>query len=71
MSGWSDYWFAEGVGIVKYTHPINDEKDVLWQLTDYRGEGKGYFPIEDGLWRHYEPEGLSDGWHGYWRTPMW
>lgn len=65
MTGRSDYWFAEGVGIVQYTHPINDTENVLWQLTDYRGTGEGYFPVADDLWRHYEPGNLSDGWHAY------
>ncbi len=65
MTGWSNYWFAPGVGIVKYTHPINDERDVLWELTDYRGTGEGYFPVADDLWRHYEPADLSEGWHAY------
>ncbi len=65
MTGRSDYWFAPGVGIVKYTHPLSDEEDVLWQLTDFRGVGEGYFPVADDLWRHYEPADLSEGWHAY------
>ena len=33
-------------------------------MTDYAGEGEGYFPIADGLYRKYEVLDISDGWHG-------
>ena len=36
----------------------------MWHLTSYKGTGKGYFPIDDGLFRRYEPESIWDGWHG-------
>ncbi len=65
QNGHCDYWFAPGVGIVKYVHPLTETELAVWQLTDYRGVADGYFPLADGLWRHYEPEGLSDGWHAY------
>lgn len=64
FSSRSDYWFAPGVGIVKFEHPFGDGKCAVWQLTDYRGTGEGYFPTDDGLFRRYEPDSLSDGWHG-------
>ena len=61
FSGRSDYWFAEGIGIVKYEHPIGGGSAV-WQLTDYTGSGCGWFPTDDGLFRRYEPDTLGDGW---------
>lgn len=63
FSGKSDYWFAPGIGIVKFEHPIDNDHNAVWQLVDYRGTGDGYFPTDDGLFRHYEPDSLSDGWH--------
>ncbi len=65
QNGHCDYWFAPGVGIVKYVHPMTETDLAVWQLTEYNGVGEGYFPIADDLWRHYEPEGLSHGWHAY------
>lgn len=60
-----DYWFAPGVGIVKFSHPIGKENvENIWQLTEYLGTGDGYFPIDDGLFRRYEPHTLGNGWHG-------
>ena len=60
-----DYWFAPGVEIVKFSHPIGKENvENIWQLTEYLGTGDGYFPIDDGLFRRYEPHTLGNGWHG-------
>ena len=64
FSGRSEYLFADGVGIVRFEHPYGDGKCAVWQLTEYRGTGKGYFPTDDGLFRRYQTEALSDGWHG-------
>ena len=64
FSGRSEYLFADGVGIVRFEHPYGDGKRAVWQLTEYRGVGKGYFPTDDGLFRRYQPDALSDGWHG-------
>ncbi|MBQ8881341.1 MAG: sigma-70 family RNA polymerase sigma factor [Oscillospiraceae bacterium] len=63
--GTMDYWFAPGVGIVKFSRPYGKEKelDCIWTLTEYKGTGEGYFPIDDGLFRRYEPTQLGDGWH--------
>ncbi len=63
--GTMDYWFAPGIGIVKFSRPYGKEKelDCIWTLTEYRGEGQGYFPTDDGLFRRYEPTQLGDGWH--------
>lgn len=64
FSGRSEYWFAPGVGIVKFEHPYGENHCAVWQLTNYKGRGEGYFPTDDGLFRRYEPETLYDGWHG-------
>lgn len=68
--GWSyrgghkEYWFAPGVGIVKFRSPYkNGELESVWELTDYRGDGDGYFPVRDGLFRRYEPTKLGNGYH--------
>ena len=63
--GTMDYWFAPGVGIVKFSRPYGKDKelDCIWTLTEYQGEGQGYFPTDDGLFRRYEPTQLGDGWH--------
>jgi len=63
--GTMDYWFAPGVGIVKFSRPYGKEKelDCIWELTEYKGTGEGYFPTDDGLFRRYEPTCLNDGWH--------
>lgn len=61
--GKMEYWFAPGVGIVKLT-VLYDKRTKMgtWVLTDYLGEGEGYFPIADGLFRRYEPTELGHGW---------
>ena len=64
--GYMNYWYAPGVGIVKFTRKFKPEHDFVctWELTDYRGTGEGYFPVGDGFFRRYEPLGLVNGWHG-------
>ena len=63
-NGIKDYWFAPDVGIVKFlTTYNNDTLKTIWELTDYRGTGCGYFPVEDGLFRKYEPTDIGNGWH--------
>lgn len=64
FSGRSEYLFADGVGIVRFEHPYVEDKCAAWQLTEYKGTGKGFFPTDDGLFRRYEADALSDGWHG-------
>ena len=64
FSGRSECLFADGVGIVRFEHPYGDGKSAVWQLTEYKGTGEGFFPTNDGLFRRYEAEALSDGWHG-------
>lgn len=58
-------WYAPGVGIVKVrTVFAGGTNEAIYELTDYAGEGEGYFPIADGLYRKYEVLDISDGWHG-------
>lgn len=64
--GKMEYWFAPEIGIVKFSRPYGDDGklDCIWELTDYRGKGEGYFPVADSLFRRYEPTELGNGWHG-------
>ena len=34
------------------------------EVKTKKGTGKGFFPTDDGLFRRYEADALSDGWHG-------
>ena len=55
------------MGIVKAAFPLGfKDVDITshWELTDYRGVGEGFFPLDDGLFRRYEPMGLVRGCHG-------
>ncbi len=63
--GYMEYWFAPEVGIVKFSRPYGEggKLDCIWELTEYRGKGEGYFPTDDGLFRRYEPTSLGDGYH--------
>lgn len=64
-NGKKQYWFAEGVGIVKFmTDDWSGAHEAVYELTAYTGTGKGYFPVADGLVRRYEVLDISDGWHG-------
>ena len=71
VGGWDyckgkcEYWFAPGVGIVRFTHPLWDGSKAEWLLTEYRGKGDGYFPTDDGFFRRYEPQNLGGGWHAH------
>ncbi len=63
--GKKEYWFAPEVGIVKMRALYKKETlESIWELTEYRGTGEGYFPVGDGLFRRYEPRDLTNGWHG-------
>ena len=65
--GKKQYWFAPGVGIVKYTFVYDYKKtDVegTYLLTEMRGTGEGYFPCEDGMFRRYDVLEIENGWHG-------
>lgn len=62
--GKKEYWFAPGVGIVKMTALYkNDTLQDVWELTEYRGTGEGFFPAEDGMFRRYESKFSGNGVH--------
>ncbi len=64
-NGRKHYWFAPGVGVVKFqTDFWGGAHSTVWELTEYRGEGEGYFPLAGGLFRRYEPVDISGIWHG-------
>ena len=67
MNGVRDFWFAPEIGIVKYSRRFKDDPplEAVWEMTEYKGRGEGYFPVTDGLFRRYEPQGLKDGWHSW------
>ena len=73
FSGHLEFWYAPGVGPVRFLRRgKEDEPLVVWELTQYRGTGKGFFPLackelDDGLFRRYEPVGqpLPDGYRGW------
>ena len=56
-----ELWYAKDVGLVKLSRPLKTSN--IWQLTEYRGTGEGYFPFGDGFFRRYEPETLGEGLH--------
>ncbi len=65
MAGNKEYYYAPGVGIVKYvTHFSEDDlpdEALPYELTQYRGTGEGFFPLADGLFRRYEAIGIGEG----------
>jgi RNA polymerase sigma-70 factor (ECF subfamily) len=78
-SGHLEFWYAPGVGLVKFLRlgtaedePEDAKGPFVWELTEYRGTGEGYFPLAckeliDGLFRRYEPANrpLPDGYRGW------
>ncbi len=61
--GQKDYWFAPGIGIVKFVGLYKKKTlSSTWELTEYRGEGAKdeYFPSADGLFRRYAPIDLDE-----------
>ena len=63
--GNKDYYFAEGIGIVRTVNEIaSGTKTAIYELSSYVGTGKGYMPFEDGLVRFYEAVNLTDGYYG-------
>lgn len=63
-----EYIFAPRVGIVRVTHwrgkNKGDYPPATYELAAYTGEGEGYMPFDDGLFRRYEAIGLTDGYVG-------
>ncbi len=61
--GQKDYWFAPGIGIVKFVGLYKKKTlSSTWELTEYLGEGAKdeYFPSADGLFRRYAPIDLDE-----------
>lgn len=60
-----EYYFADGVGIVRTVNQYNSGAlHTVYELTSYKGTGKGYMPFEDGMERRYDAIGLTDGFVG-------
>lgn len=63
--GKKEYYFAEGVGIVRTVNEyFGGHKKAVYELTSYEGRGEGYMPLCHGLVRRYEAIGLTDGFVG-------
>ena len=63
--GKKEYWFAEGIGIVKTSNDYaSGTRKAVYELVSYKGTGDGYMPFEDGMIRAYEAIGLTDGYFG-------
>ncbi|MBE6724571.1 MAG: RNA polymerase sigma factor [Ruminococcaceae bacterium] len=68
-SGHTEFWYAEGVGLVKFLRTVTEcgepWKNAIWLLMEMTGTGEGFFPAADGFFRKYEAQGLENGYHGY------
>ncbi|MBQ2715166.1 MAG: sigma-70 family RNA polymerase sigma factor [Clostridia bacterium] len=62
--GNKEYYFAEGIGIVRTVNDYAGGMKAIYELSSYEGVGKGYMPFEDGLVRFYEAIDLTDGYYG-------
>lgn len=61
QNGKKEYYFAEGIGIVKCIHHI---AWAVYELTSYEGTGEGYMPLKDGISRHYKGVDFPYGMRG-------
>lgn len=61
--GNKEYYFAEGIGIIKAVNELENLKTATYELVSYEGRGEGYMPVCDGLVRKYEAVGLTDGFY--------
>ncbi len=61
--GNKEYYFAEGIGIVKVVNELQNLKKATYELISYTGTGEGYMPVSDGLVRKYEAVNLTDGFY--------
>ena len=61
--GLKEYYFAEGIGIIRAVNELDNLKKAVYELTYYDGKGEGYMPVSDGLVRKYEAVGLTDGFY--------
>lgn len=61
-----EYFFAEGVGIVRtVNHMCDGAAKAVYELTSYEGTGEGYMPLADGLTRRYDGIDFTDGHIGW------
>ena len=55
FGGKKSYIFAPGVGIIRSeNYYAENALCAVYELTEYEGTGEGYFPLDDGLHRHYD-----------------
>ncbi|MBR5780267.1 MAG: sigma-70 family RNA polymerase sigma factor [Clostridia bacterium] len=60
--GKKTYYFAEGIGIVRTENEYcGGARVAVYELTSYKGVGKGFMPLEDGFVRRYDGIGFTDG----------
>lgn len=53
--GKKSYIFAPGIGIIRSENSYAENTlCAVYELTEYEGTGEGYFPLDDGLRRHYD-----------------
>lgn len=65
MGGKKEYYFANGIGVVKTVNYYADEACIAtYELSSYEGTGEGYMPIINGAVRRYDAIGLTDGFVG-------
>lgn len=60
--GKREYYFAEGIGIVRVVVYYNNCKcKTVYELTEYSGETEAeYFPLGEGFVRKYKPVGIPE-----------
>ena len=55
FGGTKSYTFAPGIGIIRSeNYYAENALCAVYELTEYEGTGEGYFPLDDGLHRHYD-----------------
>lgn len=61
----ADWYFAEGIGLVKTVFKLdNFTREIIYELSSYKGEGSGYMPIIPDIERFYELVGEDPKLHG-------
>ncbi len=64
--GDKEYTLARGVGIIRTVNEYAQKtKKAVYELVSYSGVGEGYLPIENGMTRRFEAQGLTDGFVAY------
>ena len=62
--GKKEYWFADGIGIVRAAFLTQGHRKATYELSEYEGVGEGFFPCEAGMRRFYRAVDLTDGYVG-------